>query len=362
MSWNPLDLKSDSPLGIGLPTPEDTPILIVDDEPGVLDVLGRVLQREGYPVETFASPRAALQRIGRGGVALLISDLVMPELGGMETARLALEEDPNLGVIILTGAGDKDTAVESLRLGVDDYLEKPISPDILSESVGRVLRRRAQDDYRRRLETWLRNEVAKRTEEVQKYSVKLESVSVATLSALIRAMEAKDPFLKGHSKRVSTLSERVGLALGLESEEINDLKTAGLLHDVGMTAIPESILHKKGPLNEEEYGLVREHVDIGVEILEPLPHLSRAVQFIRCHHERLNGTGYPAGLKGSEIPIGAQVVALAETFASLTEQRPHRSAYTAVEALETLQGSQDIWFDPRAVTALSQVLKQEPRL
>ncbi|UCF19624.1 MAG: response regulator [Gemmatimonadota bacterium] len=362
MTWSPLDVGDDSPLGFALPAPEDTPITLVDDEPSVLSALGRVLQREGYPVDTFESAEKALERIKRGGVALLISDLVMPEIGGMEAVRRALEEDPNLAVIILTGAADKKTAVESLRLGVDDYLEKPITADALIESVGRVLRRRAQDDYRRKLETWLRNEVSRRTEEVQRYSQQLESVSVATLSTLIRAMEGKDQYMKGHSERVSKLCERMGQVLGLEKGEVADLRTAGLLHDVGMIAVPESIMHKQGPLNDVEYSKVREHVAIAAQILEPLPHLARALGFVRSHHERLNGSGYPTGLRGSDFTIGGQVVAVAEVYASLTEERAHRPAHSPVEALETLQGSQDIWFEGRAVAALVMALKQDPQL
>lgn len=360
MSADPLEFDGGLAADVAFPVPEESPIVVVDDEPAVLDLLARVLQKEGYPVEAFASAHDALARVARGRVALLISDIQMPEMSGIELVRQALEEDPNLATIILTGVGDTGTAVESLRLGIDDYLEKPIAVNGLVESVGRSLRRRAQNIYRRKIEIWLREEVARRTAAVERRSEALASESVTTLSALVRAMEAKDPYLKGHSRRVSALCKEIGRALELPDDELEDLGVAGLLHDIGMIAVSESILHKAGQLTEEEYGRVRNHVEVGASILEPLPHLARAVELLRCHHERLNGSGYPRGLRGSDIPLAGQIVGLAESYAALTEERSFRPACSPVEAIDTLQGSRDIWYDGHAIDALQRVVAGRP--
>lgn len=222
------------------------------------------------------------------------------------------------------------------------------------------MRRRAQNIYRRKIEIWLREEVARRTAAVERRSEALASESVTTLSALVRAMEAKDPYLKGHSRRVSALCKEIGRALELPDDELEDLGVAGLLHDIGMIAVSESILHKAGQLTEEEYGRVRNHVEVGASILEPLPHLARAVELLRCHHERLNGSGYPRGLRGSDIPLAGQIVGLAESYAALTEERSFRPACSPVEAIDTLQGSRDIWYDGHAIDALQRVVAGRP--
>jgi putative two-component system response regulator len=359
MDWNPLDAE-DAPVSGGLPAPEDTPIVVVDDEPTVLSFLEQALKGEAYPVEAFDSAEKALERVAAGDTALMISDILMPGMDGMELIRRALEEDPNLSIIILTGAADTDSAVESLRLGVDDYLEKPVSVDTLLESVVRALRRRAQADYRHKLEVWLRAEVSRRTEEVQRQAQQLEIVTVATLSTLVRAMEAKDPYLKGHSERVARLCSKMAIHMTFEDQDVDDLSTAGLLHDIGMITIPDSVTHKEGPLTEDEYRRVKEHVEIGVDILSPLPQLARSLSYIGQHHERLDGSGYPEGLR--EIPLAAQILGLAEHFVSLTENRPHRQAYSPIEALEQLGEQQDVWFEARAIDALQQVIKSEPGL
>jgi len=361
MSWTPFDFDPTGPGGTGLPAPEATPVMVVDDEPPVLALLAKVLGREGYPVETYGSAHDALGRIAEGGIALLITDIKMPLMSGIDLARSALEEDPDLAILILTGAADTDSAVESLRLGVEDYLTKPISVDALSEAVGRALRHRSQELYRHRLEAWLRAEVDKRMEQVHRQAEEIERVSLATLTALVNAMEAKDPYLKGHSEKVAGLCEALASEIGLEPDEIEELRMAGLLHDIGMIAIRESIVHKEGELTAEEYRHVQEHVDIGATILRPLANIGNAVEFVRCHHERLNGSGYPRGLAGSEVSIGGQVVGLAEMFVSLTEHRAHREARSEGEALQTLVADQKAEFDPNVLAALERVLmKRQP--
>ncbi len=357
MSWTPFESEEHTPLTPGLPAPEATPVVVVDDESSMLDLLAKTLQREGYPVETFVAAPEALARVSEGGIALLITDIGMPGMSGIELTRRALEEDPDLAILILTGAGDMDSAVEAFRLGVSDYLTKPIAPDALVEAVDKALRQRRLQLHRRKYEVWLRAEVDRRTEQVLQQSEELERVSVAALSALVRAMEVKDPYLKGHSERVAELSEKLASQLDFEAEEIEEVRVAGLLHDIGMIGIREAVVHKRGQLTEEEYGHVQEHVEIGAGILQPLTHVGRAIDYVHCHHERINGSGYPRGLKGSEVPLGAQIVGLAESYVSLTEERAFREAFPAEDALGTLQKGRGIWFEPEVVDALRHVLQ-----
>ena len=145
--------------------------------------------------------------------------------------------------------------------------------------------------------------------------------------------------------------------LGFEAEEVEEVRVAGLLHDIGMIGIREAVVHKRGQLSEEEYGHVQEHVEIGADILQPLAHIGRAIEYVRCHHERINGSGYPRKLTGSEVPLGAQIVGLAEAYVSLTEERAFREAYPANQALETLQKGREAWFEGQVVDALGLVLQ-----
>jgi len=357
MSWTPQESEQHTPQTPGLPAPEATPVVVVDDESSVLDLLAKILQREGYPVETFVSAPDALTRVTEGGVALLITDIRLPGMDGIELSRRALEEDPDLAILVLTGAGDTESAVESFRLGVQDYLTKPIAPEALVEAVDRALRQRRQQLHRHKFEAWLRAEVDRRTEQVLRQAEELEEVSVAALSALVRAMEVKDPYLKGHSERVAELSERLARQLGFEPLEVEEVRVAGLLHDIGMIGIREAVVHKRGQLTESEYGHIQEHVEIGTEILQPLAHIGRAIDYVHCHHERINGSGYPRGLEGTEVPLGAQIVGLAESYVSLTEERAFREAFPTEEAIGTLQKGRGVWYESEVVDALELVLQ-----
>lgn len=356
MEWTPDEVEERATGAPRVPEPESSRIVVVDDEAPVLELLGKVLGAEGYPVEGFASGNEALARIREGGVALLVTDIRMSDMDGMQLASLALEEDPDLAVLVLTGAADTRSAVESLRLGVEDYLEKPVSVDTLLQSVGRALRRRSQSLFRHHTEAWLRAEVDKRTEQVRKQTEEIQEVSLATLSALIRAMEAKDPYLKGHSEKVAELGVKMAMKLNLDAHEVEDVRVACLLHDIGMIAIRESVLHKQDKLTQEEYQHVQQHVEIGANILRPLSNLGAAVEYVRCHHERLDGTGYPRGLVGDEMPFGAQIVAVAEIYVSLTEERPYRPARPGAESLEILRKTSSDWYASTVVDALAELV------
>jgi putative nucleotidyltransferase with HDIG domain len=296
MTWNPLDSVDHPPVDVSQPTPDETPILVVDDEEAISRSLTRLLER----------------------------------------------------------AADTDTAVESLRLGVEDYLTKPIERDALLESVQRSLRRRAQAIYRRRLEQWLRDEVGRRTRELP---AQLASVTVTILADVVRAMEKKDLYLNGHSDRVARIASDVARRMGLEENAVEAVRAAGLLHDLGMVGVSDDVLHKEGKLSDAEYATVKQHPRVGADLLERHDALQPVADYVRHHHERLNGSGYPGGLRGRQIPLGAQILGLAESFVSITESRSFRPAYSPEEALEVLRGSEGVWYERRLIELLAQVIQ-----
>ena len=362
MSSSSVDYADAPPVEVAPPLPENSPIVVVDDDPSMRALIGKYLSRDGYPVEEFQDARDALDALSRESTALLISEMVMPGMSGIDLARRALEEDPDLAIIILTGAADAPTAAESLRLGLADYLTKPIDIGGLEESVQRALRRRAQAIYRRKLQEWLRGEVASHTEEMRCQKAELEQLTLAALSALIRAMEAKGPYLKGHSERVGNLCEEMARRLGMGPKGVKEVRVAGLLHDIGMIRIPDSILNKPAALTPQEYQQIKEHVTIGAEILRPLTYLGRSLEYVRHHHERLDGSGYPDGLKGNDTPLGARILALAESYVSLSEERPFRPALSPLEALETLGATEGMWYERRLLDALELAVNEEESL
>jgi putative nucleotidyltransferase with HDIG domain len=196
-----------------------------------------------------------------------------------------------------------------------------------------VLRRRDARLETQRLNSLLREEVALRTAELQREREGLQRLSVATLEALVNALEAKDRHLRGHSARVADLSTKVAVALGLPEDTIEAVRTAARLHDIGKIGIRESILNKQGPLTDEEFAHVKTHTVIGAQILAPLTHLAEVIGFVRSHHERWDGKGYPDGLSGLDIPIGARIIGAVEIYDALTTSRPYQETMMPSQAV-----------------------------
>ncbi len=335
------------------PAPASTPVVVVDDEPGILRAVQRVLQGSGYPVDAFESATEALQRVRQGGVAILITDLVMPEMSGLELTRHSLGSAPDLAVILMTGRGDENTAAQALRLGVWDYLQKPFGASELEAAVRNVLVRRALILKRHGSSARLREAVALQAREIQQSRAEVQDLTLGVLTVMAKLMDHRYPWLEGNSERVGQVAADVAQVLDLDDHEVEDVRIAGMLHDIGMITLPDDIMRKPGPLSGPEYDQVKEHPRIGAELLAPLRIFSRASEYVLFHHERINGSGYPDGLTGSETPLGAQIVGIAESFVTLTETRPFRPSVSDSEALETLRMSEGVWFDSDLLDALA---------
>lgn len=350
MDWAALDLTEAPPFQVAAPLPANSPTYIVDDDTEVLELLTEHLRACGYPVQEFADPHQALAAISEDSPALLISDVVMPELNGIDLACRALEQNPQLAVIILTGAGSEGIAISSLRLGVQDYLQKPVDLEELDRAVQRVLYRRTQSIYRQQLEGWLRSEVARHGAAAKYRPGTSGPVTLQAMAALLDAM-AGYAEQKEKSLRIANLALAMARHLGLPEDEIEAIGVAGLLHDIGMVEIEEP----EAPSREGSRAPA--HPRVGAEILRCLSRLEQSAIYVLHHHERLDGSGYPEGLRSEEIPLGAQIVGLAETFESLLEGRPSWPALAPGEALETLRAVEDIWYGSRALDALEATLQ-----
>jgi len=337
-------------------------LLIVDDEEPIRTALARYLSQHGYEVTTAASGAEALAILGRQKISAMLLDVRMPGTSGIDLVPQALEIEPNLAILMLTAVTDATTAALCMQRGAFEYLIKPIDLVDLARAVERALRRRATLIETAQVNQWLKEEVAIRAAEVRRERATLERVTIATLEVLVNALEAKDPFSRGHSARVADLSAMIAAELGMSDEEVEVIRTAGRLHDIGKIGIREEVLAKQGPLTPAEYEHVKDHVIIGTQILAPLAHLHAAITCMRSHHERWDGQGYPDGLKGEEIPFGARIIAIAEIFDALTTSRPYQEKMPANFAVDRLRDLVGTAVDPGAFAGLESVIARRQTL
>ena len=305
-------------------------ILVVDDEEQIAQLLAGILRSDGHDAQYVTDGEAALERLRGGGFDLLMTDLRMPRMDGMRLIREAKGVDPDVDALVMTAYASTDTAVSALRTGVTDYLSKPFGLEQVRESIGKALR--AREERRRRKE-----EVSATREENLRLRADQRRAYVGIVATLIEAVEAKDRFNRGHSRRVAELAGRFAKILSLPRREAELLETGAKLHDIGKIGIPEEILNKPGRLTDQEFDVIKSHPVIGEQILLPLEFLADARPIVRHHHERWDGSGYPDGLKGAEIPRPAAILSICDAYDALTSDRPYRPGLPAIEALAILE-------------------------
>lgn len=337
-------------------------ILVVDDEEPIRNALKKFLAQQQYEVYAAGTGEEALQQLRRHRVALMLCDIRMPGTSGVDLVPQALEIEPELAILMLTAVNDATSAALCMQRGAMDYLTKPIELADLGRAVQRALKRREMLHENRQLNQWLKEEVTTRTAELQRERMKLERLSIATLEALVNALEAKDPYMRGHSARVADLSATIAHQLGLADEEVEHVRVAGRLHDIGKIGTRESVLNKQGALTPDEFEHVKQHVIIGSQILAPLSHLGDMMPAVRHHHERWDGTGYPDGLRGEEIPLAARIIGAAEVFDALSTSRAYQEKMAPEKAIERIADLAGTVLDPRVHDALATVVARRRTL
>lgn len=333
-------------------------VLVVDDEETIRLALSRFLKLRGYDVEMAGSGAAALDALSRQKFALMVCDLRMPGMTGIELLPHALATDSDLGVLMLTADNDASSATLALSAGAMDYLTKPVELPHLERAVDQALHRRARGMERRAVDRLIREEVALRTVELEREKGALREMTVSIAETLINAMEAKDLYLRGHSQRVAELASAMAAELDLGREMEEHVHLAGRLHDVGKIGIREEVLNKPGPLSAEEFEHVKNHVRIGMEILAPLSHLGIALRYINDHHEHWNGQGYPRGLSGEDISLGGRLLTAADAFDALTSKRAYREPMSSSETLHYLRTQVGRLLQPAVYAALVVVIER----
>ena len=339
------------------------PILVVDDEEPIRNALKRYLTKQEFLVHTASSGEEALDQLrAHDDIALMLCDIRMAGMSGVDIVPQALEVSPDLAILMLTAVNDATTAALCMQRGALDYLTKPVELLELGRTIQRALKRREMMIGRRELDQHIKEEVERRTQEFQRERARLERVSVATLEVLINALEAKDPYLRGHSARVADLSATIAAEMSLPDDEIEHIRLAGRLHDIGKIGTREDVQNKHGPLTPEEYEHIKQHVVIGSQILGPLQHLGPIIDVVRSHHERWDGTGYPDGRSGEEIPLAARIIGAAEVWDALSTSRPYQEKLTVEQAVRRMGELSGSVIDPAVFAALSEVVKRRRSL
>jgi putative nucleotidyltransferase with HDIG domain len=337
-------------------------LLVVDDEEAIRNAVRKYLIQQGYEVAVAATGEEALAILQRQKITGLLLDVNLPGANGIELVPRIMELEPTIALLMLTAVNDATSAALCMQRGALDYLIKPIDLAHLGRAIRRALERRHTLLRVHRTSRVLGQEVAHRVAERRLEQASQERISVATLEALVNALEAKDPYLRGHSARVADLSASVAAHLGRPDEEVEAVRTAGRLHDIGKIGIREEILNKAGPLSDEEYDHIKQHVLVGCQILAPLVHLQDVITYVRSHHERWDGFGYPDRLAGEAIPLGARVIGAVEIFDALTTARPYQEKMAPEVAVERMRDLVGTAVDPAIHEALEAVVSRRQAL
>ena len=341
-----------------MPTTMSPRILIVDDEVEITEILADLLS-EDYDCLRAGSAEEALERLNHNEFHLVISDITMPGMSGLDMIPHVKELSPDTVVVMISGMQTVESAIGALRLGAFDYLMKPFDLRQVEAVVKRALEYHDLVVAKRRYENHLEELVEQRTIELDKALNSLEGAYRSTLKALTAALETRDSETHGHSERVVTYSLRLGREYGLNSEEMKSLEFGSLLHDIGKIGVPDSILRKPAKLTEEEWVRMREHPLHGQQILRGIEFLQGASRVVAQHHEKWDGTGYPLGLRAEDIDICARIFAVADAFDAITSDRVYRRGKSYEAAAKELDDWAGRQFDPKVVEAFHRVPKED---
>lgn len=336
----------------------------MDDDRQVREVLQEIFLSGGYKCLLAGDGREGLEAFRAMRPSLTVSDVKMPVMDGIAFLKAVIELDPDAAVILLTGVGDTKIAVESLKLGAYDFIIKPVNADELLIAAERALERRHLLIERREYQATLERRVEEATRDLALAFRELRDTYRATLEALGSALDTRDVGTEAHSRRVHGYALTIARVHGVSEGDMKDIEHGVLLHDIGKIGIPDAILLKPGPLSPNEWTIMRTHPVVGRRLIERIPFLRGAVPIVHHHHEKWDGTGYPLGLRGAAIPLGARIFAVADALDAMTVDRPYSKAISYEQARNEIQRCAGTHFDPHVVTtflSIPEAILQEIR-
>jgi response regulator RpfG family c-di-GMP phosphodiesterase len=330
-------------------------ILVVDDEESVRSLIGRFLNRLGFRATEASSGEEALDALAQGQFDLVLSDVHMPGMNGMSLLAEVRRRYPDTPVLMLTGCENVSTAVDAMKSGAFDYVLKPFRLDQVEASVREALKR--QSDLRERAGRMEQLEKTVREQTIQLHTLlgNLSEASEGTLEALVAALDAREHETEAHSRRVAEYTVYLARGMNLAGEVVETIRRGAMLHDIGKIGISDNILLKPAPLTDREWREMQRHPQIGYWILNAVETLRPAAEIVLSHHERFDGSGYPRRLCGEEIPLGARIFSVVDSFDAITSDRPYQRVQPYETAREEIALNSGVQFDPLVVTAFLRV-------
>ncbi len=338
-------------------------ILIADDDSLVRMAIQKILTLFDHEVVAVESGRQVLEHIS-DEFDVIVLDINMPDMDGFETLERLNQQQVDIPVLFLTGAGSMDYAVKAIHLGAYDFLTKPIADiELFHVKVKQAVEKRhfllQEKAYKQQLESEVlakTRELAEKNMLLEQYSNHLENATVQIMSSLQAAMEEKDGYTAGHTRRVTELAMLLGQSARLAGDDLLVLRRASQFHDIGKLVIDLSCIRKPGSLTTEEWALIKKHPEIGASIIEPLTFMDRERDIIRHHHERLDGTGYPDGIGGDELDTLTRIITIVDSYDAMTSRRNYRKNLTSPEAVGELRRCAGTQFDPELVEIFAGVV------
>ncbi|WP_035274061.1 HD domain-containing phosphohydrolase [Desulfogranum japonicum] len=338
-------------------------ILIADDDLLVRSAIEKILTLFQHKVTSVSNGYELLEKVS-DDFDVIILDINMPDMDGFQTLEELNKLNLEIPVLFLTGAGSMDYAVRAINLGAYDFLTKPIEDiEIFHVRVKRAIEKRHYILNEKRNKENLKAEVLEKTKELadknillEKYSHHLERATLSIMSSLQTAMEEKDGYTAGHTLRVTEFSMKLAKATQLNKDDLIVLQRAAQFHDIGKLVIDLSCIQKAGPLNDEEWALIKKHPAVGASIIEPLSFMDREREIIRHHHEKIDGSGYPDGISGNELDTLTRIITIADSYDAMTSRRNYRKNLSTQEAVEELRRCGGTHFDPELVEIFAGVV------
>ena len=326
-------------------------ILVIDDEEELREFVSMSLELNDYDTVQAENGVDALEKIDQDEFDCVISDVEMPQMTGPEFLKAFRDKNTVVPVIMLTGVKNLQTVIEVMKLGAQDYLVKPINVDELLISVEKSIEfKRLKEENIKLLKE--NKKYQKHLEEmVGRRTVQLKDAIFGSLIIIASAIEARDPYTKGHSNRVRLISHDIGTCMNLSEKNLNTLDYGAMMHDVGKIGVSDNILHKNKSLTEDEFDQIMSHPVIGANIVKGITFFEPMIDCIKYHHERFDGKGYPGEFKGKEIPLFARIIAIADTYDAITTTRPYRKAMSSDDAIDIMVAGRGTQFDPEILDA-----------